>query len=97
MLQLVLHLNKVRLDEHWFRYGTPRRPLMPPHFRFNWNSPLTMSPSNPRVLYFGGNVEHSLRAARAYLERVVGRSRDYGLASFAYRGFDTSTGEMKPE
>jgi hypothetical protein len=28
---------------------------MPPHFRFNWNSPLTMSPSNPRTLYFGGN------------------------------------------
>ena len=42
--------------EHWFRYGRPPlRPLMPPHFRFNWNSPLTMSPSNPRVLYFGGN------------------------------------------
>jgi photosystem II stability/assembly factor-like uncharacterized protein len=41
--------------EHWFRYGRPLRPLMPPHFRFNWNSPLTMSPSNPRVLYFGSN------------------------------------------
>ncbi len=41
--------------EHWFRYGRPLRPLLPPHFRFNWNSPLTMSPSNPRVLYFGGN------------------------------------------
>ena len=41
--------------EHWFRYGRPNRPLMPPHFRFNWNSPLTMSPSNPRTLYFGGN------------------------------------------
>ncbi len=41
--------------EHWFRYGRPLRPLMPPHFRFNWNSPLTMSPSNPKTLYFGGN------------------------------------------
>ncbi len=41
--------------EHWFRYGRPLRPLMPPQFRFNWNSPLTMSPSNPRTLYFGGN------------------------------------------
>jgi len=41
--------------EMWFHYGQPNRPLMPPHFRFNWNSPLTMSPSNPRVLYFGGN------------------------------------------
>ncbi len=41
--------------EHWFRYGTPLRPLLPPQFRFNWNSPLTMSPSNPHTLYFGGN------------------------------------------
>ena len=41
--------------EHWFFRERPLRPLMPPHFRFNWNSPLTMSPSNPRVLYFGSN------------------------------------------
>ncbi|MGD8330763.1 MAG: hypothetical protein PVJ49_15135, partial [Acidobacteriota bacterium] len=41
--------------EHWFRYGQPQRPLLPAQFRFNWNSPLTMSPSNPRTLYFGGN------------------------------------------
>lgn len=41
--------------EHWFFSERPLRPLMPPHFRFNWNSPLTMSPSNPRVLYFGSN------------------------------------------
>ncbi len=41
--------------EHWFRYGRPNRPLMPPHFRFNWNSPLAMSPTNPRTLYFAGN------------------------------------------
>jgi len=41
--------------EHWFFQERPLRPLMPPHFRFNWNSPLTMSPSNSRVLYFGSN------------------------------------------
>ena len=41
--------------EHWFFRERPLRPLMPPHFRFNWNSPLSMSPSNPRVLYFGSN------------------------------------------
>jgi hypothetical protein len=25
-------------------------------YRFNWNSPMLMSPSNPDVLYYGGNV-----------------------------------------
>lgn len=25
-------------------------------YRFNWNSPVHMSPSNPDILYFGGNV-----------------------------------------
>ncbi len=50
----------------------------------------------PWVLYFGGNVDHSLRTARAYLELLLGRRDGYGAASFAYRGFDTSTGETRP-
>jgi len=41
--------------EHWFRYGRPERPLLPPQFRFNWDSPFLISPSNPRVVYFAGN------------------------------------------
>lgn len=41
--------------EHWFFGEQAQRPLLPPQFRFNWNSPLVMSPSNPRTLYFGGN------------------------------------------
>jgi len=53
-------------------------------------------PSAPWLLYFGGNVDHSLRTARAYIELLVGRGDAYGAASFAYRGFDTSTGQTKP-
>lgn len=41
--------------EHWFFYEQAKRPLLPPQFRFNWSSPLVMSQSNPRTLYFGGN------------------------------------------
>ena len=41
--------------EHWFRYGRPERPLLPPQFRFNWNAPFLISPSNPQTLYFAGN------------------------------------------
>ena len=28
---------------------------MPPQFRFNWSSPLVLSPSNPRTVFFGSN------------------------------------------
>jgi len=47
--------------EHWFGYWRPERPLLPPQFRFNWNSPFLISPSNPRVVYFAGN--HVFRSA----------------------------------
>ncbi len=41
--------------EHWFFYEYAERPKLPPQFRFNWSSPLVLSPNNPRTLYFGGN------------------------------------------
>ncbi len=50
----------------------------------------------PWLLYFGANIDHSLRTARAYAELLLGRGNAYGAASFAYRGFDTSTGVSTP-
>ncbi|NKB90329.1 MAG: hypothetical protein GKS06_19150 [Acidobacteria bacterium] len=47
--------------EHWFRYGRPERPLLPPQFRFNWDSPFLVSPNDPAVIYFAGN--HLFRSA----------------------------------
>lgn len=41
--------------EHWFAYGDEERPKLPPQFRFNWNSPLVLSPHDPRIVYFAGN------------------------------------------
>jgi len=41
--------------EYWFFRGNPERPLLPPQFRFNWSSPLVLSPNNPQTIYFGGN------------------------------------------
>jgi photosystem II stability/assembly factor-like uncharacterized protein len=42
--------------EHWFFWGQrPERPRLPPQFRFNWSSPLVMSPKDPQRLYFGSN------------------------------------------
>jgi photosystem II stability/assembly factor-like uncharacterized protein len=33
----------------------PRPPRGAPAYRFNWNSPILLSPHNPRTLYYGGN------------------------------------------
>ncbi len=41
--------------EHWFFYEYLHRPLLPPQFRFNWSSPLVLSPNHPQTVYFGGN------------------------------------------
>ncbi len=41
--------------EHWFYGEAMRRPLLPPQFRFNWSSPLVISPTNAHTIYFGGN------------------------------------------
>jgi photosystem II stability/assembly factor-like uncharacterized protein len=33
----------------------PKPPDRTPAYRFNWNSPVLLSPHNPRTVYFGGN------------------------------------------
>ncbi len=49
--------NRYTIDpgEHWFFYERADRPTLPAQFRFNWSSPLVMSPNNPHTIYFGGN------------------------------------------
>ena len=45
--------------DHWTWFDLPSKTIngasLPPQFRFNWNSPLVMSPSNPHTLYAGGS------------------------------------------
>lgn len=41
--------------EHWFYGERLDRTPLPPQFRFNWSSPLVLSPHNPHTVYFGGN------------------------------------------
>ena len=41
--------------EHWFYYEFLDRPKLPAQFRFNWSSPLVLSPKNPSTIYFAGN------------------------------------------
>lgn len=41
--------------EQWFFGYDPGRGKLPPQFRFNWSSPLVLSPHNSRTVFFGGN------------------------------------------
>lgn len=45
----------------------------------------------PWLLFYPGNDETQLKTGQAFLQRLAG-GRDFGLAVFAYRGFDSSDG-----
>jgi photosystem II stability/assembly factor-like uncharacterized protein len=36
--------------------GSTGNPIAPYKYRFNWNAPIVRSPSDPKVMYYGGNV-----------------------------------------
>ncbi len=57
--------------EHWFFGRDPQRAKLPPQFRFNWSSPLLLSPHNPRTVFFGSN----------YLFRSVDRGDTWRIIS----------------
>lgn len=48
------------------RVGSVGDAMLSHKYRFNWNSPIVLSPQDPGTVYFGGNV--------------VFRTRDYGLS-----------------
>jgi pimeloyl-ACP methyl ester carboxylesterase len=50
------------------------------------------SKTAPWVLYYPGNDESQLTRGQGFLIRLT-EGRDYGLAVFAYRGYDSSTGK----
>ena len=57
--------------EHWFYYEFLDRPKLPAQFRFNWSSPLVLSPNNPHTIYFAGN----------YLFKSVDRGEQWRIIS----------------
>ncbi|GBD34929.1 Ycf48-like protein [bacterium HR36] len=50
---------------------SPQAPKGQPPYRFNWNTPLLLSPHNPRIVYYGGN----------YLFRSVNRGDSWEIIS----------------
>jgi pimeloyl-ACP methyl ester carboxylesterase len=49
------------------------------------------SPAAPWVLFYQGNDAHMLRVGQAFLTGLAA-DRDWGLAIYAYRGYDSSSG-----
>ena len=47
--------------------------------------------SAPWVLFYSGNTQTQLATAQQFLDRLRG-DRDWGLAAYAYRGYDSSDG-----
>jgi len=62
-------------EERWLWRDIPSRTIngsiLPPQFRFNWNSPLVLSPNNPHTVYIGSN----------YLFRSVDRGDTWRIIS----------------
>jgi pimeloyl-ACP methyl ester carboxylesterase len=52
------------------------------------------SPAAPWVLFYPGNDESQLERGQAFLSSLGGE-RAWGLAVFAYRGYDSSTGQTE--
>lgn len=52
------------------------------------------SPTAPWVLFYPGNDESQLDRGQAFLARLGG-NKDWGLAVFAYRGYDSSGGKSE--
>lgn len=49
------HIERFLQDSGQYLDIMPRSSLSEEPFRFNWNSPILLSPHNPDILYFGGN------------------------------------------
>jgi photosystem II stability/assembly factor-like uncharacterized protein len=64
------------------RVGSVGDAMISHKYRFNWNSPIALSPSNPKVVYFGGNV--------------LFKSTDYGF-SWQVISPDLSTNDPKKQ
>ena len=73
---LYRNLQMGGIERHNLKTGESQRirpepPLAEPPYRFNWNSPIYLSPHDRNVLYFGGN----------YLFRSVDRGKSWVKAS----------------
>lgn len=68
-----------------------RQITVAPGIRLNGLVRRPQAPDAPWVLFYQGNDAHMLKVGQAFLSRLGG-NLDWGLAIFAYRGYDSSDG-----
>src|SRR6478609_2251178 len=68
-----------------------RQITVAPGVRLNGLIRRPAAPNAPWVLFYQGNDAQMLKVGQAFLSRLSG-ARDWGLAIFAYRGYDSSDG-----
>jgi uncharacterized protein len=68
-----------------------RQITVAPSIRLNGLVRRPQAAGAPWVLFYQGNDAHMLKVGQAFLSRL-GATRDWGLAIFAYRGYDSSDG-----
>lgn len=68
-----------------------RQITVAPGIRLNGLVRRPKAPDAPWVLFYQGNDAQMLKVGQAFLSRL-GATRDWGLAIFAYRGYDSSDG-----
>jgi alpha-beta hydrolase superfamily lysophospholipase len=70
---------------------TARQITVAPGIRLNGLVRRPKAPDAPWVLFYQGNDAQMLKVGQAFLSRLSA-TRDWGLAIFAYRGYDSSDG-----
>ena len=68
-----------------------RQITVAPGVRLNGLIRRPAAPNAPWVLFYQGNDAQMLKVGQAFLSRLAG-ARDWGLAIYAYRGYDSSEG-----
>jgi photosystem II stability/assembly factor-like uncharacterized protein len=58
------------------RVGSVGDAMISHKYRFNWNSPIALSPQNPKVVYFGGNVLFKSYGLRHVVAADLARPHD---------------------
>jgi pimeloyl-ACP methyl ester carboxylesterase len=71
-----------------------RQITVAPGVRLNGLVRRPTAPDAPWVLFYQGNDAEMLKVGQAFLSRLSG-TRDWGLAIFAYRGYDSSEGAAR--
>jgi pimeloyl-ACP methyl ester carboxylesterase len=97
-LRFTYQTGRIGSDEYQSLASKPgwsaRQITVAPFVRLNGLVRPPKAAGAPWVLFYQGNDGHMLKVGQTFLSSLAG-SRDWGLAIFAYRGYDSSDGAAR--